>query len=96
MKQQKIPKLELQDALYSVRLKQSITDNHDIQIESDTLDQIDDLATVAAIITNEETSVLGQYNWKTLDLSTVDEWKYSKCTTKSAEKETRGVNDLLL
>ena len=32
MKQQTIPKLELQAALYSVRLRQLITEDHDIQI----------------------------------------------------------------
>ena len=32
MKQQTIPKLELQSALYSERLKQLITENHDIQV----------------------------------------------------------------
>ena len=36
MKQQTIPKLELQAALYSVRLRQLITEDHDIQIHTKT------------------------------------------------------------
>ena len=91
-KQQTIPKLELQAAFYSVRLRQLIAEDHNIQIQ--TVTHWTDSVTVLpwlhsarkrrqVFVANRAVEILDQF--------TVDEWRHLKGTMKNAEIGTIGV-----
>ena len=75
LKQQTIPKLELQAALYSVRLRQLITEDHDIQIQ--TVTHWTDSMTVLQWFLSahkKQQVFLAKRVGEIPDQSTVDEW----------------------
>ena len=91
-KQQTFPKLELQAALYSVRLRQMITEDHDIQIH--TVTHWTDLLTVLQWLhsAHKKQQVLGASRvGEILDQSTVDTWRHVKGTINPADIGTRRV-----
>ena len=92
MKQQTIPKLELQAALYSVRLRELITENHDIQIQTVThwTDSMTVLQWLHSAHKKQQVFVANRVG-EILDQSTVDEWQHVKGTMNPADIGTRGV-----
>ena len=93
IKQQTIPKLELQAALYSVRLRQLITEDHDIQIQTVThwTDSMTALQWLPSAHKSQQVFVANRVG-KKLDQSTVHEWRHVKGTMDPADIGTRGVN----
>ena len=81
MKQQTIPKLELQAALYSVRLRQLITEDHDIKIQTVThwTDSMTVLQWLHSVHTKQNFSVANRVG-EIMEESTLDEWRHKKCT----------------
>ena len=92
MKQQTIPKLELQAALYSVRLRQLITEDHDIQIHTVThwTDSVTFLQWLHSAHKKQQVFMANRFG-EILDQSTVDEWRHVKATMSPADIGTRGV-----
>ena len=92
MKQQTIPKLELQAALYSVRLRQLISADHDIQIQTVThwTDSMTVLQWLHSAHKRQQVFVANRVG-EILDQSTVDEWRHVKGTMNPADIGTRGV-----
>ena len=93
MKQQTIPKLELQAALYSVRLRQLITEEHDIQIQTVAhwTESMTVLQRLHSAHKRQQVFVANRVG-EILDQSTVDEWRHVKWTMNPADIGTRGVN----
>ena len=91
-KQQTIPKLELQAALYSVRLRELITENHDIQVQTVThwTDSMTVLQWLHSALKKQQVFVANR-DGEILDQSTVDEWQHVKGTMNPAGIGTRGV-----
>ena len=92
MKQQTIPKLELQAALYSVRLRQLISEDHDIHIQTVThwTDSMTVLQWLHSAHKKQQVFVANRVG-EILDQSTVDEWRHVKGTMNPADIGTRGV-----
>ena len=91
MKQQTIPKLELQAALYSVRLRQLITEDHDIQIHTVT-HWTDSMTVLQWLHSGKKQQVfVANRVGELLDKSTVDEWRHVKGTMNPADTGTSGV-----
>ena len=92
MKQQTIPKLELQAALYSVRLRQLIEKEHDIKMDSVThwTDSMTVLRWLHAAHKKQQVFVANRVG-EILDQSTVDEWRHVKGSMNPADIGTRGV-----
>ena len=92
MKQQTIPKLELQAALYSVRLRQLISADHDIQFQTVThwTDSITVLQWLHSAHKRPQVFVANRVG-EIWDQSTVDEWRHVKGTMKPADIGTREV-----
>ena len=93
MKQQTIPKLELQAALYSVRLRQLITEEHNIQIQTVThwTDSMTLLQWLHSAHKRQQVFVAKRVG-EILDQPTVDEWRQVKGTINPADIGSRGVN----
>ena len=93
MKQQMIPKLELFTALYSVRLKQLITEDHDIQIQTVTrwTDSIMVLQWLHSAHKKQQQVFVANRVGQILDQCTVDEWRHVKGTMNPADIGTRWV-----
>ena len=94
MKQQTIPKLKLQAALYSVRLRQLITEDHDILIH--TVTHWTDSMTVlqwlhSAHKKQQQLVLVANRIREVLDRSTVGEWRHVKGTMIPADMGTRWV-----
>ena len=91
MKQQTIPKLELQAALYFVKLRHLITENNDIRIQAGTLwtNSMTVMQWFHSSHEKEQVFVVNQVG-EALDQSTVDEWKQVKGTMNPADIGTRG------
>ena len=86
MKQQTILKLELQAALYLVRLRQLITEDHNIQIQ--TVTHWTEFMTVLQWLHSahkKQQVFVAKRVGKALDQSTVDEWRHVKCTMNPAD-----------
>ena len=92
MKQQTIPKLALQAALYSVRLRQLIEKEHDIKMDSVThwTDSLTVLRWLHAAHKKQQVFVANRVR-EILDQSTVDEWRHVKGSMNPADIETRSV-----
>ena len=92
MKQQTIPKLELQAALYSVRLRQLIEKEHDIKMDSVThwTDSMTVLRWLHAAHKKQQVFVANRVG-EILDQSTLDEWRHVKGSMNPADIGTRGV-----
>ena len=92
MKQQTIPKLELQAALYSVRLRQLIEKEHDIEMDSVTYwtYSVTVLPWLHAAHKKQQVFVANRVG-EILDQSTVDEWRHVKGSMNPADIGTRGV-----
>ena len=78
MKQQTIPKLELQMAISSVRVRQLITQDHDVQIQAKThwTDFMTVLEWLPSAHKKEQAFEASPFP-KLLDQFTVDEWKHA-------------------
>ena len=92
IKQQTIPKLTLQAALYSVRLRQLITEGHDIQIHTVThwTDSMTVLQWLHSTLEKQQVFVANRVG-EILDQSAVDEWRHMKGIMNPADIGTRGV-----
>ena len=86
MKQQTIPKLGLQTALYSVRLRQLIEKEHDIKMDSVThwTDSMTVLRWLHAAHKKQQVFVANRVG-EILDQSTVDEWRHVKGSMNPAD-----------
>ena len=92
MKQQTIPKLELQAALYSVKTRQLIEKEHDIKLDSVThwTDSMSVLRLLHAAQKKQQVFVANRVG-EILDQSSVDEWRHVKGSMNPADSRTRGV-----
>ena len=92
MKQQTIPKLELQAALYAVRLRQLITQGHDIAIANvyHWTDSLTVLQWIHSARKKQQVFVANRIG-EILDSSSVDEWRHVKGTMNPADIGTRGM-----
>ena len=92
MKQQKIPKLELQATLNSVRLRQLITEDHVIKIQTVThwRDSMTLLQWLHSSHRRQQVFVANIVG-EVLDQSTIDEWRHLKATITPADIGRRGV-----
>ena len=92
MKQQTIRKLELQAALYSVRLGQLITEDHDIHIQ-EVMHWTDSLTVLQWLHSGYKKQQMFVANraGEILDQSSLDEWRHVKGTMNPADIGTRGV-----
>ena len=92
MKQQTVPKLELQAALYSVRLRQLIAEDHDIKIQTLThwTDSMMVLQWLHSSHKRQQVFIANGVG-KILDQSTVDELRHVKGTMNPSDIVTRGV-----
>ena len=92
MKQQTIPKFELQAELFSVRLRQLITEDHDLKIQTVThwTDSMTVLQWLHSAEKRQQIFVTTRVR-EVLDESTVDEWRHIKGTMNPADIGTRVV-----
>ena len=92
MKQQTIPKLELQAALYSVRMRQLITEGHDILVDSvfHWTDSRTVLQWLKSAHKKQQVFVANRVG-EILDHSTVDEWRHVRGALNPADIGTRGM-----
>ena len=97
MKQRTIPKLERQAALYSVRLRQLVVEDHDIRIASVThcTDSMTVLQWLHAAHKKQQVFVANRVG-EIMDQSTVDGWRHVKGIENPADIGTRGVTVLQL
>ena len=92
MKQQVFAKLELQATLYSVRLRQLITEDHHVNIQ--TVTHWTDSMTVLQRLQsaqNIQQILAANRVGEIMDKSAVDEWRHLKGTMNPADVGTRGV-----
>ena len=92
LKKQTILKLELQAALYSVRLRKLITEGRNIQIKAVSL-WTDSMSVLQWLDSSHKKQKLfvANRNGQTLDQVTIDEWKHMKGTKNPADIGTRRV-----
>ena len=91
MKQQSIPRLELQAAMYGTRLKQLIVDEHDIQVER-TFFWTDSTTVLQWLHGADKKQPVFVANRvaEILDSSTIDQWRHVEGTLNPADIGTRG------
>ena len=91
MKQQSIPRLELQAAIYGTRLKQLIVDEHDVEIERTFFwtDSTTVLQWLHAADKKQPVFVANRVA-EILDTSTIDQWRHVEGTLNPADIGTRG------
>ena len=97
MKQQSIPRLELQAVMYGTRLKQLIVDEHDVEIER-TFFWTDSTTVLQWLHGTDKKQPVFVENRvaEILDSSTIDQWRHVEGTLNPADIGTRGkpVHDL--
>ena len=91
MKQQSIPRLELQAAMYGTRLKQLIVDEHDVQIER-TFFWTDSTTVLLWLHGADKKQPVFVANRvaEIPDRSTIDQWRHVEGTLNPADIGTRG------
>ena len=97
LKQQSIPRLELQAAMYGTRLKQLIVDEHDVEIER-TFFWTDSTTVLQWLHGADKKQPVFVANRvaETLDSSTIDQWRHVEGTLNAADIGTRGKSVLEL
>ena len=92
IKQLSIPRLELQAALYSVRLRKLIVEEHDLLIDSVT-QRIDSITVLQCLLSADKKQNVFSANRSAeiLETSTIDEWKHIKGELNPSDIGTRGI-----